>query len=486
MRSWRIRVSAFLCGVTWLCAAAGHAGAAVQWPEHELARHARAWFEMLAGDETAARAFFAEHMAAQPQNPVPIETRLQRRTATLERTGGLTPLEVVEDDGARLGVRCKAGNGDEVVAMFEGEAAPPHRLLGVRLEARPPGAGGEAPRPAGPALEDADAVKQARAYLDSRAASGAWSGAALIARGDEVLVSGAWGEADRAKKIPNTTATRFNVGSIGKMFTRTAIAQLAQAGKLSLDDPLSRFLPDFPHADSITIAMLCAHRSGVGDIFNDAYEATDKAKLRHNHDYLALIRDQPLWFAPGTSQRYSNGGYVLLGEVIAKASGEDYYDYLAKHVFAPAGMTATAALVEGDGTKGVARGYTAKGGGEGERDNVATRPARGSAAGGSYSTLADLLAFDRALLGARLCDPAWSAWVTGGPRPGGANAPLAPESPSFGFAGGAPGLNAEWTREGDVVMLVLTNRDPEVARPTVQGLQDIVRRMKPSASRRPS
>lgn len=464
------------------CVCASVAGAAVQWPDTELARHARAWFEMLASDETKARTFFAEHMAANPQNPVTIETRLQRRAGVLERTGGLTPLEVVDDDGTRLSVRCKAGNGDEVTAAFEGEAAAPHRLLGVRLEAGPPGSGGAPPRPAGPALDDAEAARQAKAWLDSRSASGAWSGAALIARGNDVLVSGAWGEADRAKRIPNTADTRFNVGSIGKLFTRVAIAQLAQVGKLSLDDALSRFLPDFPHADSITIGMLCAHRSGVGDFFNDAYEATDKARLRHNRDYLPLIRNQPLWFPPGTSQRYSNGGYVLLGEVIAKASGEDYYDYLAKHVFGPAGMTSTAALVEGDGTKGVARGYTAKGGGEGERDNAGTRPARGSAAGGSYSTLADLLAFDRALLGARLCGRDWASWVAGGPRPDGPSAPSPPEMPSFGFAGGAPGLNAEWSHEGDVVTIVFTNRDPEVAQPTVQGLQDIVRRMKPGGA----
>ena len=116
-----------------------------------------------------------------------------------------------------------------------------------------------------------------------------------------------------------TTDTRLNLGSIGKIFTRTAVAQLAEAGKLSLDDKLSKYLPDFPHADSITLDMLARHRSGVGDFFNDAYQAMDRRKLRHNRDYLALIRDQALWFAPGTSERYSNGGYALLGEVIAKS-----------------------------------------------------------------------------------------------------------------------------------------------------------------------
>jgi CubicO group peptidase (beta-lactamase class C family) len=446
---------------------------------------------MLKSDDAAARAFFSEHIASTAMAEVGVEERMQRRAATLERTGGVVPLEVVDDDVTRLAVRCRAGNGDELVASFEAEDAPGHRLLGVRLLAGPPGGGGPPRAPAGPALDDAEAVKQVKSWLEGRSASGDWSGAVLIARGDDVLMSSAWGLADRDRKIANTPTTRFNVGSIGKMFTRAAIAQLAQQGKLSLDDKLSKYLPDFPHADSITIAMLCAHRSGVGDFFNGAYDAIDKAKLRHNRDYLQLIRDQPLWFAPGTGQRYSNGGYVLLGEVIARAAGEDYYDYLAKHVFAPAGMTSTGAPVEGDGTKGLARGYTkldeharvggdtAPAGSGSERDNVATRPARGSAAGGSYSTLADLLAFDHALLGGKLCGAGWSGWVIGGPRPDAGGA-TPPESPSFGFAGGAPGLNAEWQHEGDVVSIVLTNRDPETARPTVQGVQDIVRRMKAS------
>ena len=412
-----------------------------------------------------------------------MDERMQRRTATLERTGGLEPLEVVDEDGNTLSVRCKAGNGDEVVAMFEAEPASPHRLMGVRIQAGPPGSGGPPPRPAGPPLEDADAVKQTRAFLDARAAAGEYSGVTLLARGDQVLMSQGWGLADRDKKTANTPQTRFNVGSIGKLFTRTAVAQLAEQGKLSLDDKLSKYLPDFPHADSITLAMLCAHRSGVGDVFNAKYDAMDRSKLRHNHDYLDLIRDQPLWFAPGTSERYSNGGYVLLGEVIAKASGEDYYDYLAKHVYAPANMSATSAPIEGDGTKGLAHGYTKEGATTGERDNLATRPARGSAAGGSYSTAADLMAFDRALLGAKLCGRGWADWVTGGPRPGPGATSSAPTYPGFGFAGGAPGLNAEWLHEGDVVLIVLTNRDPETAHPTVQGVQDIVRRMKPAAKR---
>jgi CubicO group peptidase (beta-lactamase class C family) len=484
--------------VALACLAAAPGAAQLSWPENELAQHARAWFDMLRGDDAAARAFLSEHMAPSALAEASVVERLRRRLATIERTQGLTPLEVVDTTPTSLAVRAHAGNGDDVTVMFEGESASPHRLIGVRIEAGGD-AGGGGPRAApGPPLTDGDAASQIRATLDERAKAGEFSGVALLARSSGTLMAGAWGLADRDRKTPIRTDTRFNFGSIGKIITRTALAQLAEAGKLSLDDKLSKFLPDFPHADSITVDMLCRHRSGVGDFFNDAYRAMDRSKLRHNRDYLALIRDQPLWFAPGTNQRYSNGGYALLGEVIASASGEDYYEYVAKHVLAPAGMIATGFPIEGDGTPGLARGYSRKDAvgedpitGAREHDNVTTRPARGSAAGGGYTTATDLLAFDRALLSAKLCGPAWSAWVTGGPRPAGtatkgvepARAQLPPggepaEPVNFGFAGGAPGISAEWLHEGDVTLIVLTNRDPETSQRVMEPVQKLVRRMK--------
>ncbi len=460
--------------------------AEIVWPKSLLSRHVQAWFAQLRGTEADARRFFTEHIAPAALVDAPVEERLQRRTMTIERTQGLTPLEVVNDDPAAMDVRCKAGNGDQVVAMFEAEPAPPHRIVGVRLEAVGPGGEGAPRQAVGPPLEAAEVARQTRAHLDARAAAGDFSGVALLVRGDSTLLAQAWGLADREKNAPAKLDTRFNVGSIGKLFTRAALAQLAQAGKLSLDDKLSRYLPDFPHADAITLDMLCEHRSGVGDFFNAKYDAMDRSKLRHNRDYLTLIREQPLWFAPGTSQRYSNGGYALLGEVIARASGEDYYDYLARHVFGPAGMSATGAPIEGDGTRGLARGYTREGAASGgERDNVATRPARGSAAGGGYSTATDLLAFDRALLAGRLCGRRWTEWVTGGPRPD-RGAAAAGGDTAFGFGGGAPGIAAEWLHNGDAVLIVLTNRDPEVTQPVVRPLRELLQRMKPAPRRRPS
>ncbi|MEO5987641.1 MAG: hypothetical protein ABIU54_11315, partial [Candidatus Eisenbacteria bacterium] len=126
----------------------------------------------------------------------------------------------------------------------------------------------------------------------------------------------------------------------------------------------------------------------------------------------------------------------------------------------------------------VARGYTHAGGKSVTwRDNVATRPARGSAAGGSYSTVTDLLAFDQALVQAKLGSVAWSEWATGGPRPDRSSGTGEHGEPGFGFAGGAPGIASDWTHEGDRTLIVLTNVDPQATQRTMESLRAILQRM---------
>src|SRR6185369_10036512 len=134
---------------------------------------------------------------------------------------------------------------------------------------------------------------------------------------------------------------RFNLGSINKAFTGTAITQLEQAGKLKLDDPVTKYLPDYTQdkAKRITIRMLLDHKGGVPDMLRNPDVWKDPAKVRTLADWYAFVKPMPLEFEPGTKQQYSNGGYVLLGVVIAKVSGEDYYDYIRSHVYTPAGMT---------------------------------------------------------------------------------------------------------------------------------------------------
>src|SRR5206468_12782832 len=145
------------------------------------------------------------------------------------------------------------------------------------------------------------------------------------------------------------------------------------------------------------------HRGGIGDVFGDAYDRADTARLRRVADWIPLFRDQPLAFEPGTRQQYSNGGYVLLGAIVEKVSGEDYYDYMRHHVYGPLGLRNTDHYAKDDHVANLANGYTRHRdpevviGADGLGNNDPTRPMRGSPAGGGYSTLADLLAFTQAL-----------------------------------------------------------------------------------------
>jgi CubicO group peptidase (beta-lactamase class C family) len=476
---------------------AGAAGApspastTLHWPDTDSARHARAWFEAYNGGEEAMRAIFTEHYSPEAMAAHRVEARLERYRGMRSNEGTLTPVEIPEVSEGGIQVVARTADGRMLTLVFECEPESPHRILGIRVEAGGeggPGAGpgpGPGAGPGGPPLSDEAAVQTMREMVARSAQADSFSGAVLVARDGKPLLRQAWNRADRRTGAPNRPETRFNLGSINKLFTKVAIAQLAQQGKLSLDDPLTRWLPDWPGASAskITVALLASHRAGIGDIFGPRYDAADRSKLRHNRDFIPLFRDQPLWFEPGTSERYSNGSYVLLGEIIARASGQDYYDYMRDHVWGPAGMNATAYLATDDTARDVAMGYTRGEDGRGVlKDNVSSRPGRGSAAGGGYSTLDDMLRFDQALLANRLCAPGWTAWVIGGPPPTDAQAAAAAgaggERAGFGFAGGAPGISAEHTHEGALTLIVLGNFDPPYTQAMVARLRSILRRMK--------
>ena len=433
------------------------------------------------------RALYGEHYSPAALASRPIEARLGGYREMRSNEGTLTPVEVPEVNEDGIQVVARTADGRMLTLDFECEREPPHRIRGIRVTAGGEGGRGAGPGagPPGPPFSDEAAVQAMREILTRAAQADSFSGAVLLARDGKPLLRQAWNLAERRTGTPNRPETRFNLGSINKLFTKVAIAQLAEQGKLSLDDPLTRWLPDWPGASAskITIALLASHRAGVGDIFGQRYEAADRSKLRHNRDFIPLFRDQPLWFEPGTSERYSNGSYVLLGEIIAKASGKDYYDYMRDHVWGPAGMTATAYLAIDDSARDVAMGYSRGDDGRGTpSENVSSRPGRGSAAGGGYSTLDDMLRFDQALLANRLCAPAWTAWVIGGPPPTDARAAAAPgaggEKPGFGFAGGAPGISAEHMHEGALTLIVLGNFDPPYTQAMAAKLRSIVRRMK--------
>lgn len=277
---------------------------------------------------------------------------------------------------------------------------------------------------------DAARAKALGAYLDALTARDLFSGTVLLAKGGKPLFFKSYGLANKEWNVANTNDTKYNLGSINKFFTNIALKQLRDAGKLDFDKPIRTYLPDYPSdvADRITIKQLTEHRSGLGDFFGPEFQSTPKNRIRSLADYLPLFASKPLQFEPGTQQRYSNAGYVVLGLIIEKVSGASYYDYVREHIFKPAGMTSTDSFTPDDVVARRATGYS-----EGH-SNIYTLPGRGSSAGGGYSTAEDML---------RLLN-----WL----KPDG-----------LGIGGGAPGINAAVEAAGEWQVIVLSNYDPPAA-----------------------
>jgi CubicO group peptidase (beta-lactamase class C family) len=209
--------------------------------------------------------------------------------------------------------------------------------------------------------------------------------------------------------------------------------------------------------------------SGVGDFFGEKYAATPKNEIRDLDDYLPLFAADPLLFEPGTDSRYSNGGYVVLGLIVEKASGMSYFDYVRENVYRVAGMKDTGHLMADVPEKNVASGYTRAWDGnehpdEPRRSNIYTRPARGSSAGGGYATADDLLKFVLALKADLLGASETSKMFAG----------------NMAFAGGAPGISAyvEAVATTGSTIVVLSNFDPPTAVKTGEKIGRLLKRLK--------
>jgi CubicO group peptidase (beta-lactamase class C family) len=301
-----------------------------------------------------------------------------------------------------------------------------------------------------------------------------FAGAVLIARNGKPVFAEAYGLADREHKTPNTLNTRFRIGSMNKMFTAVAILQLAQQGKLKLDDPFGKYLTDYPNKDiasKVTMHQLLTHTGGTGDIFGPEFDA-HRLELRTLQDYVKLYGNRGPGFEPGSRWEYSNYGFILLGVIIEKVSGESYYDYVRKHVYQPAGMTSTGSEPEDTTVANRSTGYTSMGAPGGSRPNTDTLPYRGTSAGGGYSTVEDLLNFANALEQNKLLDPHYTELLTTGKidTPMGRYAygftdHVVNGTRCFGHGGGAPGMNGnlEICPSSGYVVAVLANMDPPAA-----------------------
>lgn len=363
-------------------------------------------------DPRVRDAFLARHMAAKPMlPPAEFPLILQRIGAT---SGGVR-LTSASRRGRFIRLIVQAANGRTARIDLDVDPAAPDSLLGVLPVATPTPYGG--PRLTAPASrsELAEAIDRRVRFSAER---DDFSGAVLVMKGAEVIYQGAFGQADKDLGAPVTLDSRFNLGSMDKQFTAVAIAQLVEQGRLSLDSRLIDVLPDYPNRDAaqkITIRHLLTHSAGLGMLW-ERPKWERLTTFRRMSDLLPVFAAEPLAFEPGTQSDYANEGFLVLGAVVEKVSGQSWYDYVQKNVFDRAGMSHTGYPALDEIAPGRAVGYRF-----GDDDPLgfgARRPNwtiavwRGNACGGGYSTVGDMIRFLQALRDGRLIKPETAALFT--------------------------------------------------------------------------
>lgn len=236
-----------------------------------------------------------------------------------------------------------------------------------------------------------DSAKQIDTYLTDLAQDRKFSGAVLVARDGNILISKGYGMADVENHVANTPQTRFRVHWVTMQFTAMAILMLQAEGKLNVQDPICQYIPECPDFwQGITIHHLLTHTSGISDWIQPWDQAAGKPST--SHQLVDWLKYEPPYFNPGEKFRYSSNGYIILGYIIEKVSGQSYETFLRQHIFTPLGM-----LNSGYDDNNVAVGYKTIG----MKASVPDLLFRYSASG-LYSSVEDLYLWDQALYGEQL------------------------------------------------------------------------------------
>ena len=236
-------------------------------------------------------------------------------------------------------------------------------------------------------------------------------GTVLVVKDGTTLIDQGYGSADLEWNIPNSPATKFRLGSLTKQFTAAGILLLQEQGKLSIDDPISKYLPDAPAAWSkITIYNVLTHTSGIPSFTGFPDYTSTEWKDTNPAELVARFRDKPLDFEPGTKFFYSNSGYVLLGYLLEKVSGQTYADFLQQNIFTPLDMKDTGIDSNAAILPQRAQGYRRTPHGI-QHDGYISMTIPFSA-GALYSTTGDLLKWEQGLFGGKVLKPESLAKMT--------------------------------------------------------------------------
>ncbi len=453
-RNYSLLAAAILLVVAPACLAQ------TQFPNTPAGNQTKAWMEAFnAGDIEKYREFYRKNFPARVE-------RAARAMELRQENGGFELKKIEESTPTKIVALAQERLSDRFVRLsVEVSPSEPHQMTRLDLQG--------IPRPAEfalPHLSESELITAARKKLDEEATADRFSGTALIAKNGKSVFAQAYGLADRDKKTANTLKTRFRIGSMNKMFTAVATLQLVQKGKLDLKAPFGNYLTDYPNKDvasKVTIEQLLSHTGGVGDIFGPEFDK-NRLELKTLQDYVKLYGNRAGEFEPGSRWQYANYGFLLLGVLIEKVSGQSYYDYVRDHIYKPAGMTGTASEPEDQLVADRSLGYTRFDGGS-LRPNTDTLPYRGTSAGGGYSTVEDLLKFATALQTHKLLNAQYTEMLTTGKTdtPRGKYAfgfqdDVINGTRCFGHGGGAPGMNGELKicPGPGYVIAVLANVDP--------------------------
>lgn len=424
-------------------------------PETNAGKAAALWLQIMNGGDAA---LIKQYNTAYRRNLEPNEVETFRAL-----NGGGYRLEAIEQNEPNKIVVLLVENdtGDRVRRTFALDPTDPARAVDF----------GSKKLPLAQRLSRPEALSALVLRGDQLAARDYFSGGVLIAESGKILLEKTWGKSDRSTGTAITPNTRFRMGSMNKMFTGVAALQLVAKKKLSLDGTVGQYLPDYPNkeiAAKVTIRHLLTHSGGTGDFFGPDFDKHRLTLLKNNEDYVDFFGARAPEFEPGSQERYSNYGMILLGHIVQKVSGENYYTYIDRHIFAPAGMTRSGSMSESEMVAERSNGYTRNNGKW--VSNADTLPWRGTAAGGGYSTLRDMLKFalaleNRKLLPEELLKQATESQTKGNWYGFGFSIQGEGAARWYGHGGGAPGMNGDlrvYPGLGRIVV-AFSNLDPETA-----------------------
>ena len=402
----------------------------LQLPDSPTAKVLREWFAAFnSGDPQRLRKFVDTRLSANAfRYQYPAEKFIAIFAKLYEQSGGLEIVKVLPHQPPQpFAVVAKSKRGDHYIRVLAGlDTVETNKLFGMGFErAESPDTKkiGEIENP----MSETEMISTINRRLDQLAASGDLSGVVLLSKDDKVLIERAFGLSDREAKLPNTLDTKYHLASVGKMFTAVAIAQLVKAGKLSFDDTVAKVFPNYPNkevAGEITIRQLLTHSAGMGTFFQSPGFVKGRTYANSTAE-VDVYKDEKLFFKPGTSWRYSNVGYSLLGAIIERLTGKTYLEYIRENIFEPFGMSNTYNNSPGRPAPNSSVFYE-----QSDDDPLGTEPfipdrelagGTGTGFGGGFSTARDMFLFLRAyrtgkLLGSQMTDAMFSDKVSTSPK----------------------------------------------------------------------